>query len=116
MPLREFKQKRAADAFHKRLRRKGHFEATVQEEQVDPHGSTRRARARKRYIVDYDNPSKRSIRKRVAKALSKYVRGNPPRVKGRKTKGGGRSVTLRGFTGTVTKKGGQVIIRGRGRR
>jgi hypothetical protein len=43
-------------------------------------------------------------------------RWNPSRVKGHKTRGGGRSVTLKNFTGTVTKKGGQVIIRGRGKR
>jgi len=110
--------------------------------------------------------SKRKVRKRVAKALRKYVRGNaarrgsvahremlrrsaahrkerraaaahdeslryklsraqerlarmkgnPPRVKGRKTKGG-RAVTLRNFTGTVVKKSdGTVQIVGRGRR
>lgn len=106
------------------------------------------------------NPSKRSVRRRVAKALKKYVRGNagrrsirkhkkrlvrkeregalsmadaktlgllrglkgrrlqsnPPRVKGRKTKGG-RAVTLKNFTGTIVKKSdGTVQIVGRGRR
>jgi hypothetical protein len=41
---------------------------------------------------------------------------NPPRVKGRKTKGG-RAVTLKNFTGTVVKKSdGTVQIVGRGRR
>lgn len=55
----------------------------------------------------------------MTKALKKYIaslKGNPPRVKGRKTKGGGRSVTLKNFSGTVTKKGGAVVIRGRGKR
>lgn len=56
----------------------------------------------------------------MTKALKKYMaslkKSNPPRVKGRKTKGGGRSVTLRNFTGTVTKKGGAVVIRGKGKR
>lgn len=43
-------------------------------------------------------------------------RSNPPRVKGRKVKGG-RSVTLRNFTGTVVRKSdGTVNILGRGRR
>lgn len=63
--------------------------------------------------------TKRKTRRRVAKALRGYLnklKGNPPRVKGRKGKGGARSVTLRNFTGTVTKRGGQVIIRGRGKR
>ena len=91
--------------------------------------------------------SKRKVRRRVAKALKKYVRGNagsrsirktkkrlkaamlpipealkrygksnPPRVKGRKTKGG-RAVTLKNFTGTIVKKSdGTVQIVGRGRR
>lgn len=102
--------------------------------------------------------TKRSVRRRVAKALKKYVRGNagwrktglgkrsiraskkrwlkrghtreeitrlikselkhknPPRVKGRKTKGG-RAVTLKNFTGTIVKKSdGTVQIVGRGRR
>lgn len=64
------------------------------------------------------NASKRSVRKRVAKALKKYVRGqsNPLHVKGRKTKGG-RAVTLKNFTGTIVKKSdGTVQIVGRGRR
>lgn len=119
--------------------------------------------------------SKRKVRRRVAKALKKYVRGNPakyeyviqagdgpaegydepyssrkeamamvkwmrkhlfrpesdprffwlkkqqsksnpPRVKGRKTKGG-RAVTLKNFTGTIVKKSdGTVQIVGRGKR
>lgn len=107
------------------------------------------------------NASKRSVRRRVAKALKKYVRGNagrfsirktkkrmkakerashsmgralydkgfttryiselkkrgnPPRIKGRKVKGG-RAITLRNFTGTIVKKSdGTVGILGRGRR
>lgn len=41
---------------------------------------------------------------------------NPPRVKGRKVKGG-RAVTLRKFTGTIVrKKDGTVEILGRGRK
>ena len=68
------------------------------------------------YRYGQPNPSKRSVRKRVAAALKKYVRGNPPRVKGRKVKGG-RAVSLKNFTGTVVKKAnGQVQIMGRGRR
>lgn len=114
--------------------------------------------------------SKRSVRRRVAKALRKYVRGNagprsmrkskkaiktkytkmgrsgvlgsstfgpkykysghpfsrgttdrlrkfnPPKVKGRKVKGG-RAVTLRNFTGTIVKKqDGTVQIVGKGKR
>jgi hypothetical protein len=62
------------------------------------------------------NPSKRSVQKRVSKALKKFVRGNPPRVKGRKVKGG-RAVTLKNFTGTIVRKSdGQVEILGRGRK
>lgn len=50
------------------------------------------------------------------KALSRERRGNPPRVKGRKVKGG-RAVTLRNFTGTIVKKAdGTVDILGKGRR
>lgn len=104
--------------------------------------------------------SKRSVRRRVAKALRKYVRGNPgwkrtglgersvkaskkrwlkrghsredvnrlvkqlrrkkhenpPKVKGRKVKGG-RAVTVRNFTGTIVKKAdGTVQIVGRGKK
>lgn len=62
--------------------------------------------------------TKRKTRRRVGKAIRKYfdkLKGNPPRVKGHKVKGG-RAVTLRNFTGTVVKKGSQVIIRGRGKR
>ena len=41
---------------------------------------------------------------------------NPPRVKGRKVKGG-RAVSLRGFTGTIVRRSdGTVNILGRGRR
>jgi hypothetical protein len=62
------------------------------------------------------NPSKRSVRKRVAAALKKYVRGNPARVKGRKVTGG-RAVTVRNFTGTIVKKSdGTVDILGKGKR
>lgn len=62
------------------------------------------------------NPSKRSVQKRVSKALKKFVRGNPPRVKGRKVKGG-RAVTLKNFTGTIVRKSdGRVEILGRGRK
>ncbi len=44
------------------------------------------------------------------------ARSNPARVKGRKVKGG-RSVTLKNFTGTVVRKSdGRVEIRGKGRR
>ena len=53
---RVFKQKRAADSFAKKQRSKG-LVASVFDEPIDPHGSTRRARARKRYIVQYDTGS-----------------------------------------------------------
>ena len=52
------------------------------------------------------------------KALIKERGGkmNPPRVKGRKVKGG-RAVTVRNFTGTIVKKAdGTVQIVGKGRR
>lgn len=52
-------------------------------------------------------------------SLTRPTRGpklNPPKVKGRKVKGG-RAVTLRNFTGTIVKKSdGRVEILGRGRR
>lgn len=65
-----------------------------------------------------NNPSKRKIQKRVSAALRKYLGSptNPSRAKGRKVKGG-RAVTLRNFTGTITRKAnGQVVIRGKGRK
>lgn len=53
---------------------------------------------------------------RAGGAKSYGGRLNPPRVKGRKVKGG-RAVTVRNFTGTVVKKrDGTVQIVGRGRR
>jgi hypothetical protein len=100
---------------------------------------------------------KSTIRRRVGKALKKYVRGNagwrktglgkrsiraskkrwlkrghtreeikrvlthmkkqnPPKVKGRKVKGG-RAVSLKNFTGTIVKRAnGTVQILGRGKR
>ena len=67
------------------------------------------------------NASKRTGRKRVSAALRKYLEReakhkNPSKVKGHKVKGG-RSVSLKNFTGTVTRKSnGQVVIRGRGRK
>jgi hypothetical protein len=64
------------------------------------------------------NPSKRRTRARVSAALKKYMAGlkNPSKAKGRKVKGG-RAVTLKNFSGTVTRKAnGQVDIRGRGRK
>jgi hypothetical protein len=59
------------------------------------------------------NPSKRSVRKRVAAALKKWVRGNPHRVKGRKVKGG-RAVTLKNMKSvTITRhSNGAVSVRG----
>jgi len=50
---RLFKRKDAAERFRDAKKRKGFF-ASVFEEPVDPQASTRRARARKRYIVQYD--------------------------------------------------------------
>ena len=62
------------------------------------------------------NPAKRSASKRVSSALKKYLhslKGNP--AKGRKVKGG-RAVSLKNFTGTVTRTSrGQVQIRGKAR-
>jgi len=60
---------------------------------------------------------KRNKGSRVMKALKKYVKkatqGNPKRIKGAKVKGG-RSVSLRNFTGRVIRKrNGQVQIIGR---
>ena len=64
------------------------------------------------------NPSKRKTVKRVSAALKKYMASlkNPAKSKGRKVKGG-RAVSLRNFTGTITQKAnGQVVIRGKGKR
>ena len=59
---------------------------------------------------------KATIKKRITKALKKFVRGNPRRVKGAKC-AGGRAVTLRNFTGRVIRKrNGQVVIVGRVRK
>lgn len=61
------------------------------------------------------NPSKRSIGKRISKALKKYLgsQKNPSRVKGRKVKGG-RAVTLKNMKSvTITRKSnGVVSVRG----
>jgi hypothetical protein len=54
MPERTFKQKRAASSFAAKLRKKGLF-ASVLEEPVKPWGATKRERAQKRYIVQYDS-------------------------------------------------------------
>ena len=52
------------------------------------------------------NPSKRSVRKRVAAALKKFVRGNPSRK-------GDKSVRLKNFTGTVVRhRNGVVSVHG----
>lgn len=110
-------------------------------EQVNP----RRSRRRKVSSRKTRNAGPRSVRKskKVARARGQtyyetkpfkfrkfrqpkdirrgYLTGqpklkNPPRVKGRKVKGG-RSVTLRNFTGTIVRKSdGTVNILGRGRR
>jgi len=59
---------------------------------------------------------KKSIKKRITRALKKFVRANPRRVKGAKCNGG-RSVSLRNFTGRVIKKrDGTVQILGRTRK
>lgn len=48
--------------------------------------------------------------------IRKKAKLNPPRVRGRKVKGG-RAVTLRNFTGTIVRKAdGRVEILGRGRK
>jgi hypothetical protein len=61
-----------------------------------------------------NSPEKRQPA-RVRKALKKFVRANPRRVKGAKCSGG-RAVSLRNFTGRVIRKrNGQVIIVGRKR-
>ena len=50
---------------------------------------------------------------RVMKYVKKATQGNPKRIKGAKVKGG-RSVSLRNFTGRVIRKrNGQVQIIGR---
>ena len=85
---KNFKQKRAADAFAKKQRSKGAF-ASVFEEPVDPNSNTRRARARMRYYVEYDKGSSLT---------------NPAR----------KRVSLKNFTGTITKNAnGTVSIKGR---
>lgn len=69
------------------------------------------------YTEGRRNPSKRkkSASKRVSAALKKYMaslKKNP----GRKVKGG-RSVSLKNFTGSVIRKSnGQVVIKGKGKR
>ena len=50
---RVFKQKRAADSFAKKQRAKGLY-ASVYAEPIDSQASTKRARARWRYVVQYD--------------------------------------------------------------
>lgn len=61
------------------------------------------------------NPSKRKTRKRISTAFKKFMKAGGLKNPGRKVKGG-RAVSLRGFTGTVTRKAnGQVVIRGRSR-
>ena len=63
------------------------------------------------------NPSKRKTRKRVSNALKKWMKagGLAKKNPGRKVKGG-RAVSLRNFSGTITKKrNGQVVIKGRSR-
>jgi hypothetical protein len=53
---------------------------------------------------------------RIRKALKKFVQSNPRKVKGAKCNGG-RSVSLRNFTGRVIRKrNGQVQIIGRVRK
>jgi hypothetical protein len=64
---------------------------------------------------------KKSIKKRITRALKKFVRANPKRRIPRRVKGakcnGGRSVSLRNFTGRVIKKrDGTVQILGRTRK
>jgi hypothetical protein len=57
------------------------------------------------------NPSKRkkSASKRISSALKKWLKKpNPSRRKG-------KSVRLKNFTGTISKKGGQIVVRGKGR-
>ena len=63
---------------------------------------------------------KKSIKKRITRALKKFVRANPSNPNPRRVKGakcnGGRSVSLRNFTGRVIKKrDGTVQIVGRTR-
>ena len=58
----------------------------------------------------------RALQRARKQGLIRGVQSNPPRVKGRKVKGG-RSVTLRNFTGTIVRKSdGRVEILGRGRK
>lgn len=61
------------------------------------------------------NPSKRKTRKRVSTAFKKWMKAGGLKNPGRKVKGG-RAVSLKNFSGTVTRKAnGQVVIRGRSR-
>jgi hypothetical protein len=87
-----FKQKRAADSFASKQRTKGYY-ASVYEEPIDPHASTRRKRGQKRYYVEYGtgaslmgNPT---MRRRKQK--------NPPHRKN----AGLKSKLLKNFTGVV---------------
>jgi hypothetical protein len=61
------------------------------------------------------NPSKRSVTKRISRALKGWLgsQKNPSRVKGRKVKGG-RAVTLKNMkTITITRhRNGAVSVRG----
>jgi hypothetical protein len=100
---RTFKQKRAADAFVKKMRANGLF-ATAFEEPTDSQASTKRGRAKRRYIVRYDtghglmntarrggrkptkaqkraNASKRSKQRRVAASLKKFLSSVAPAKK-----------------------------------
>jgi hypothetical protein len=96
---RVFKQARGAQSFAKKMRAKGYF-AGISEEPTDSQASTRRGRAKRRYIVTYDtgsgimrnrkNPTKAqratkarkaSVARRVASALAKYLKQQNPGTK-----------------------------------
>jgi hypothetical protein len=61
-------------------------------------------------------PMKRTVRKRVSKAITKFVRGkNPTKRSTRKRVSRSLTKFVRNFTGTITRTGdGQVVIAGTG--
>lgn len=97
MPDRTFKRKSAATSFAAKLKRKGLY-ASVFEEPVKPWGSTKRERAQKRYIVQYDS--------------ARGIMGNPRRK--RKTVRRNPGTTIRGWVKAravkiVRNKRGQAV-------
>lgn len=97
MPDRTFKRKSAASSFAAKLRKKGQY-ASVLEEPVKPWASTKRERAQKRYIVQYDS--------------ARGIMGNPRRK--RRIVKRNPSTTIRGWVKAravkiVRNKRGQAV-------